>query len=334
VFLRGRCCHPSFSTILCQTADIHVASADNIKELASDPDLAVLTQKLQASVTPVVKWSSSKKLTIAPGKLQVMLFTPWNKQYHSRSDIRIEGIDVPLNKYLKFLGVTIDPMYTFYYHILDIYAKVCQRLNILHAVSGFAWGHDKKTLITTYKALIESVLSYACAVWFPNAEPTNIQKLQFIQNYAMRLITGCHKAADIDHLHTETKSMPVAAHLNMLCTQFLASCLRTSHPSHDMNKLPPGPRRHAHGRPLKETLSSKFGDAVDPFLHKGIIPGCEYKKAKDDIHTLAVSAAIVAAKPNRVLGTHLPEIHPSERELAQVYQTTLSQLHSEHCSSL
>jgi hypothetical protein len=216
---------------------------------------------------------------------------------------------------LKFLGVTFDRMYTFYYHILDIYTKACQRLNILRAMSGSAWGHDEQTLIITYKALIESVLSYSCAVWFPNTKPTNIQKLQFVRNSAMQLITGCHKAAIINHFHSETKFMPVAAHLSMLCTKFLASCLCTSHPSHNVVKLPPGPRCNAPGRPLKETLFSKFGYAAAPFLCEGIDLECDYKKTKYDIHTLAVSAAIAVAKPNRVLGTRPPKIHPSECDL-------------------
>jgi hypothetical protein len=127
-------------------------------------------------------------------------------------------------------------------------------------------GHHKETLILTYKALLEFVLNSACAVWFPNAKPTNIQKLQYVQKLAMRLITGCHKAADIDHLHAETKIMPVAAHLSMLCMQFLASCLCPSPHSHDVVKLPPGSRRNTHGRLLKETLSSRFQDAVSSYL--------------------------------------------------------------------
>jgi hypothetical protein len=94
------------------------------------------------------------------------------------------------------------------------------------------WGHDSKTLLITYKALVETVMSYAAAIWYPNSKPSKIEKLQFIQNVAIRLITGCHKAASIGHLLTETKMMPVAEHLSMLCAQFLVSCLRPSHPSH------------------------------------------------------------------------------------------------------
>jgi hypothetical protein len=103
----------------------------------------------------------------------------------------------------------------------------------------------------TYKALVDSVFSYAAAVWFPNCKSSNVEKLQFIQNTAMRLITGCHKASSIDHLLAETKMMRVSEHLGMLCAQYLASCLNPTHPSHEVVMLPPGPRTNNQGRPLK-----------------------------------------------------------------------------------
>jgi hypothetical protein len=78
----------------------------------------------------------------------------------------------------------------------------------------------------------------------------------------MRLITGCHKAFSITHLYAETKLMPVAEHLGMLCAQFLAGCLLPSHSSHEVVLLPPGPRKNSSGRPLKETLASRFDDSV------------------------------------------------------------------------
>jgi hypothetical protein len=46
----------------------------------------------------------------------------------------------------------------------------------------------------------------------------------------MRLACGCHKATSIDHLLTESKLMPVAEHLSMLCAQFLGKLSQTFSP--------------------------------------------------------------------------------------------------------
>jgi hypothetical protein len=150
----------------------------------------------------------------------------------------------------------------------------------------------------------------------------------------MRLIMGCHKAAPVDHLHAETKLMPVADHLAILCVQFLASCMRPSHPSYELVKLLPGPRRNAQGRPLKETLSSKFGDSVSPYLQGGVVPEASYQKTKESIHTAAVRAAIDAAGVNPILGIKPPEVHSLEQTLSRAYRTTLNQLWSNKCNAL
>jgi hypothetical protein len=136
----------------------------------------------------------------------------------------------------------------------------------------------------------------------------------------MRLITGCHMASSIDHLHAESKLLPVAEHLTMLCSQYLASSFRPSHPSHDVVLQPPGPRKNSQGCPLKETLSSKFLDTVSPHLSGGIMPEVSYKRAKDALHTDAVCAYLLSTGVNPVLGTKPPDVHPSEETLPRVYR--------------
>jgi hypothetical protein len=149
-------------------ADVLTSYADNVSVLESDADLDVLSEKLQNSLTSIVEWASRKKLTLVPNKSQITLFTHWNRQFNVRPDVSIDGIAVPLCKTPKIPGVTFDTMFSFKDHVVAIAAKATQRLNILKAVCGSTWGHDKETLLITYKALVDSVFSYAVAVWLPN----------------------------------------------------------------------------------------------------------------------------------------------------------------------
>jgi hypothetical protein len=128
--------------------------------------------------------------------------------------------------------------------------------------------------------------------------------------------------------------MPVADYLAMLCQQFLDSCLRPSHPSHEVVLLPPGPRKNKHGHPLKEMLSSKFTDSITHHLSDGIVPEVSSNRIKSAIHTDAVRASVAAVGVNPVLGCVPPPVHPSELYLPRIYQTTLSQLRSGKCSNL
>jgi hypothetical protein len=227
--------------------DILTSYNNDFTVLESDSDLATLDRKLQSSVTPITDWARDKKLSIAPAKSQVMLFTPWNKQYSTHLDVSIDDVDMPQCKTPKILGVTFNPMLCFHKHIQAIATKASQRLNSLKSVCSTIWGHDKETFLITYKALVELVFSYACAVWFPNCNPSNVEKLHFVQNTAICLITGGHKASSIDHLLAETKMMRLSEHLTMLCTLYLASCLGLSHLSRAVILPPPVPHVNKHG---------------------------------------------------------------------------------------
>jgi hypothetical protein len=128
-------------------ADVLNSYADDFTVLESDADRDALSVKLQNSLTPIVKWASRKKLTIAPNKSQITLFTPWNRQFNVRPNISIDGVAVPLCKSPK----TFDTMFSFKDHVAAIAAKATQRINILKAVCGTLCGHDKETLMITYK---------------------------------------------------------------------------------------------------------------------------------------------------------------------------------------
>ena len=100
-------------------------------------------------------------------------------------------------------------------HIIQQAQSVCGREsitgrnNILIALAGTSWGQQKETLPMTYKAVGRSIINYAAPVWSPNLHDTNYRKIQYTQNEALRIATGCHKMSGIDHLHTEAEMLKV-----------------------------------------------------------------------------------------------------------------------------
>ena len=93
----------------------------------------------------------------------------------------------------------------------------CRRNNILKALAGTSWGQQKETLLMTYNAVGRSIINYATPVWNPNLHDTNYRKIQYTQNEALRIATGCHKMSSIDHLHTEAEMLKVKEHSKLLC---------------------------------------------------------------------------------------------------------------------
>ena len=84
----------------------------------------------------------------------------------------------------------------------------------------------------TYKAVGRLIINYAAHVWSTNLRDTNYRKIQYTQNEALRIATGCHKMSNIDHLHTEAEILKVKEHSELLYAQYLDRCLEQGNVCH------------------------------------------------------------------------------------------------------
>ena len=133
-------------------------------------------------------------LLISAPKSTVTLFTPDPKQANTHPKIKISDAELPLVCNPKLMGVYLDTFFSFNTHCVQ-------------------------------------VANYA-VLWSTNARDTSLGKIQRTQNEAIRIITGSHKMLSIDHLHSETKMLPVEDHLSLLSVQYLVHCLDTYNVCH------------------------------------------------------------------------------------------------------
>ena len=84
--------------------------------------------------------------------------------------------------------------------------------------------------MATYKAVMRPTLKYASSIWSPMASPTSINKLQVMQNAALRACTGCTHDTNIHHLHDETNILPIQKHLQLHASQVRQKAQYPSHP--------------------------------------------------------------------------------------------------------
>jgi hypothetical protein len=193
--------------------------ADNFWECESSPDVTTLGLTLTENLTHVTKWWKDNKLSIAAKKSSVTLFTSWNKEVNYHPQVFLNGQSIPLNKNVIWLGQMLSSMFIMSPHIGTFKVKSSPHLQIMKAIRGQVWG-DKETLRLTYQALIKPIMTHNVAILFPSVGPdaTSIQELQRIQNAGMHIITGGHKMTSREHLLAQTKFLPVAKHLEMICT--------------------------------------------------------------------------------------------------------------------
>ena len=119
----------------------------------------------------------------------------------------------------------VDPKLTYSTHIHNITVQAHKSLQMIKALTTTGWGNLKETLMATYKAVMRPALEYAS--WSLPASSTSINKLQVMQNAALRTATGCTQDTNIQHLNDETLILPIHEHL-----QLHASNLNRKHNMH------------------------------------------------------------------------------------------------------
>ena len=176
--------------------------------------------------------SRQNNLLQNPDKTTSTLFTPDLVEYTSNLDLTINNKALPIATYPKVLGLTLDPKLIYSTHIHNITVQVHKPLQITKALTATGDGKQKETLMATYKAVMRPALEYASSVCSPIASSTSINKLQVMQNAALRTATGCTHDTNIQHLHDETLTIPIQEHLQLHASQ---SKQKTQHPSHPLH---------------------------------------------------------------------------------------------------
>ena len=302
--------------------------ADDATALKSGTDLQAICNDLNAYLDTLNTWFKSKNLQISAAKSSATLFTTFRGEMKKVLDINIDGNVVPTVTDPKILGVTFDPLLTFNNHASNLKTKLQGRNKILKALAGSTWGKDKETLKSTYKAIGQSTLNYCAPIWTPNLSKSNWEELQRGQNEALRTILGNVKMTPIDHLHSESKIMPVKEHCQMLSKQFLVQTQLPNHPNNCSLYQTKPPRI------MKRTLLTEYGSEVlDKIPNEGLNSE-NYKSTLKSIHTESVSLAIATQTNNLVLNAPAPNIDQTEKELPRKTRTVLSQLRSSYSSHL
>ena len=130
----------------------------------------------------------------------------------------------------KVLGLTLDPKLTYSTHIHNISVHAHKPLQIITALTATWWGKQKETLMVTYKAVMRPATEFASSVWSPLSSSASINKLQVIQNAALRTDTGCTQDTNIQHLHDET--------LTLLYTSTYSSTPHNTNRKHNIHHIP------------------------------------------------------------------------------------------------
>ena len=297
-----------------------VCYADDITVWATGVKIPDLEDSVNTYLEEIIAYLKDNSLLISAPKSTVTLFSPDPYQAKTHPRILIEDSQLLLAQCPKILGVYLDTSLSFNKHSGYVAERVSSRNNIIKALAGTSWGQQKETLLMTYKAVGRSIINYAAPVWSTNLRDTNYRNIQYTQNEALRIATGCHKMSSVDHLHVEAKMLKVREHSELLSAQYVARCLAPGNVCHSITT------RETHKRRMKETLFIRHRNTVEPMMLAN-----NRKVTLQAIHSDAVNKAVKDKKNNIVLDGLPHPINDSEKDLTRKERATLAQLGSGCC---
>ena len=146
-----------------------------------------MSATLTRYATTLVTFLMERDLLVSTKKLMMALFSPDTNEYKIHPQVKVDNLSVPLERTPKLQNPG-------------------QR-DLNHCIQVCCLQHP----------------GVCYTVWSPIISESRWEDLQRVQNYVIRVATGCYLKSDIGHLHVETK-------VSHYATQYIAhktiSCVR------------------------------------------------------------------------------------------------------------
>ena len=190
--------------------------ADDVGMWTTQADARIAEATIQRELSKLEEWCRTWQVSLHPAKSKLVLYTrcPRHKQHlPDGPSVTIFGEKVDASYEAKFLGVTFDARLTWEPQTRQIIAKAYKRLNLLRSISAVAETPPRPDVMKNlYTHSIRPIFEY-CTLCIINAAETHINKIQLIQNQAMRIILKTPAYVSIKDLHDSAGLPLIKEHL-------------------------------------------------------------------------------------------------------------------------
>jgi ribonuclease HI len=188
--------------------------ADDLTFSTSSKDIVTCTRVMQRYIERLVKWLEGWGLVVSQEKSSMQVFT--SKRKNQNAIIRVKKQVIPCKKEQRLLGLILDaPNLTYKAHVNYLTDDIRKRLAIMKVLSSISWGASKKVLRNFYIAYVRSKMDYASVI-YNSAARTILEKLDKLQNVALRLMLGAWKTSPILSMEVEAFIAPLSNRRQML----------------------------------------------------------------------------------------------------------------------
>ena len=171
-------------------------------------DIDIVAGQLTEDLRRIGAWCCANSLLINPDKTKLLLLGTRQMLGKIPDDIHVTllGKQIYPVSSAKDLGIIIDASLTYDEHVTNLVsscaASLCQINRIKYVL-------DRQTLITIMKAVVFCKLYYCSSLWANSSAERNLKKLQRVQNFAARIVTGTKKHEHILPVLRELSWLPI-----------------------------------------------------------------------------------------------------------------------------
>lgn len=181
-----------------------VQYADDFAMIIEGRSIEEVEARGQRFMNIFVEKARDLNFTVNAQKTKAIIFNSSPKDLN----ISIENNKIETVRMHMYLGLLLDKNLRYGPHIRELTHRLTDRLNMVKVISGLKHGSHPETLGLVYNALFRGFLEYGASI-YGSASPTNLDKLEKINNACLRRITGCTKTTPLNTLQAISAQHPL-----------------------------------------------------------------------------------------------------------------------------
>ena len=175
--------------------------ADDTNLLIKNSSLKQLQKYLNYDLRILVSWLKANKISLNASKTEILVFRNPNKPVNYDLKITIDGKRIHPSKFVKYLGILIDPHLNWSYQVKALAPKLGRAIGMLAKIRHFV---TQEVLRSIYFGIFSSLLSYGANIW-GQYNNTHVNRICKLQNRAIRVISFAKFRDPVDILYKNSK---------------------------------------------------------------------------------------------------------------------------------
>ena len=185
--------------------------ADDTNLLISNHSLKQLKKHLNIDLKILTVWLKANKISLNSSKTEILLFKNPNKPVNYDLKIILDGTRLYPSKYVKYLGILIDPYLTWNYHIKSLAPKLARAAGMLAKLRHYV---PHESLRNIYFGIFASIMNYGAQIWgqYMNQHVLRVVKLQ---NKAIRIMNFAQSQEPCSKLYQKSQILKFQDSINV-----------------------------------------------------------------------------------------------------------------------